>query len=298
MTTARATTDTASPLLIRLMPAVFVLLWSTGFVGAKFGLPYAPPLTFLAIRFGVVALLLLGWITVARSPWPARAQVKHIVVVGFLLHSVYLSGVFVAISWGLEAGTSALIVSVQPLLVAALAGPLLGERVTARQWLGLALGLGGVALVVWRKAGLDDAALGGAALCLVSLLAITSAVLYQKRFLGKMPLVTGNALQFCVAAVTTTAVALWLEDNRVVWDWHFLFAMGWLVVVLSLGAMALFVLLMRRGAASKVSSLFFLVPPTAALMAWPLFGETLHGLELAGMALVVCGVALVNLKRG
>jgi drug/metabolite transporter (DMT)-like permease len=269
------------------MPAVFVLLWSTGFVGAKFGLPYAPPLTFLALRFGVVALLLLAWIAVARSPWPARRQLGHIVVVGILLHAVYLGGVFVAISWGLEAGTSALIVSVQPLLVAALAGPLLGERVSGRQWLGLALGLAGVALVVWRKAGLDDRALGGAALCLVSLVAITSAVLYQKRFLQSMPLVTGNALQFIVAGAATTLAAWLLEDNRVVWDWHFLFALGWLVVVL-----------LRRGAASKVSSLFFLVPPTATLMAWPLFGESLHGLELAGMALVVCGVALVNLKRG
>lgn len=292
------TTAGQTPLLIRLMPAVFVLLWSTGFVGAKFGLPYAPPLTFLAIRFGVVALLLLAWIALVRSPWPARRQLGHIAVVGILLHAVYLGGVFVAISWGLEAGTSALIVSVQPLLVAALAGPLLGERVTRRQWLGLALGLGGVALVVWRKAGLDDGALGGAALCLVSLAAITSAVLYQKRFLQSMPLVTGNALQFIVAGVLTALAAWLLEDNRVVWDWHFLFALGWLVVVLSLGAMALFVLLMRRGAASKVSSLFFLVPPTAALMAWPLFGKSLHGLELAGMALVVCGVALVNLKRG
>jgi drug/metabolite transporter (DMT)-like permease len=282
---------------LRLMPAVFVLLWSTGFVGAKLGLPYAPPLTFLAIRFVVVALLLLAWIALAGSPWPRRAQLKHVAVAALLLHTIYLGGVFVAISWGLEAGTSALIVSVQPLLVAALAGPLLGERVTPRQWIGLALGLAGVALVVWRKAGLDEAALAGAALCLVSLIAITAGVLYQKRFLGDMPLVTGNAIQFVVAALSTLLLALLLEEWRVVWDWRFVFALGWLVVVLSLGAMALFVLLIRRGAASRVSSLFFLVPPTAALMAWPLFGETLHGLEWAGMALVVLGVALVNLRR-
>lgn len=279
------------------MPLVFVLLWSTGFVGAKYGLPYAPPLTFLAIRFALVAALLLGWVLLRGGPWPPRRQWRHLVVAGLLLQAIYLAGVYLALSWGVEAGTSALIVSVQPLLVAALAGPWLGERVTPRQWLGLALGLAGVGLVVARKAGLDAGLLGGAAACLVSLLSITAGVLYQKRYLGSMPLAGGNALQFTLSALVVGIAALALEDGPVLWTWPLLISLAWMTVVLSLGAMALLLIQIRRGAASRVSSLFFLVPPTAALMAWPMFGETLHGLEWAGMALVVLGVALVNLRR-
>lgn len=282
---------------IALAPALFVALWATGFIGAKFGLPYAPPLTFLALRHVIVALLLFGWALAAAKAWPTTwRQLGHIALVGVLLHGVYLGGVFVAISWGLEAGTSALIVSVQPLLVAALAGPLLKEQVTPRQWLGLLLGLAGVALVVWRKAGFDADALDGVWLCLLSLVSITVAVLYQKRYLGEMPFLAGNALQFAFAAAAAVAAALIFEEMSVVWNWRFVFALSWLVVVLSLGAVAIFLMLVRRGAASRVSSLFFLVPPTAALLAWPLFGEVMSPLELGGMALVMAGVALVNLR--
>ena len=282
---------------LALAPALFVLLWATGFVGAKFGLPYAPPLTFLALRHVIVALVLFLWALATAKAWPTTwRQLGHIALVGVLLHGVYLGGVFVAMSWGLEAGTSALIVSVQPLLVAALAGPLLKERVTRRQWIGLLLGLAGVALVVWRKAGFDADTLAGVWLCLASLVAITVAVLYQKRYLGDMPFLAGNALQFAFAALAALAAALLFEEIQVVWTWRFAFALGWLVVVLSLGAVALLLMLVRRGAASRVSSLFFLVPPTAALMAWPLFGEVMSPLELGGMALVMAGVALVNLR--
>jgi drug/metabolite transporter (DMT)-like permease len=280
---------------LALAPALFVLLWSTGFVGAKYGLPYAPPLTFLAIRLVIVAALLLLWALLRRERWPASwIEVGHIALVGVLLHGLYLGCVYLAFAWGLEAGTSAVIVSIQPLLVAALAGPLLKERVTRQQWLGLVLGLVGVTVVVWRKAGLSADSFHAALLCVVALFAITAALLYQKRFLTGMPLVAGNALQFTAAALFTVLAACLFEDWQVQWTWEFVFAMTWLVVVLSIGAVGLLLLLIRRGAATRVASLFFLVPPTVALMSWPILGETLGWAELAGMALVMLGVALVN----
>jgi len=280
----------------RLTPALFVLLWASGFASAKLGLLYAPPLTFLALRLVIVALLLYLAALVFARAWPQGGrQLGHVALVGLLLHGFYLGGVYLALSWGVEAGTSAMIVSTQPLLVAALAGPLLKERVTRRQWLGLALGMAGVGLVVWRKAGLDLGALEGALLCVFALCCITASLLYQKRYLQRMPFLAGNALQFVAAGAAILMAALIFEDWRIDWTWEFAAALAWLVVVLSLGAVGLLILLMRRGAASRVASLFFLVPPVAALMAWAVQGETLSPLELAGMALVAAGVALVNL---
>lgn len=280
---------------IAIAPALFVLLWSSGFVGAKYGLPYAPPLTFLAIRLVIVAALLSLWALLRREAWPTRwTEVGHIAFVGFLLHGVYLAAVYVAFSWGLEAGTSAVIVSIQPLLVAAFAGPVLKERVTKQQWLGLLLGLVGVAVVVWRKAGLSHDSFLAALLCVLAVICITAALLYQKRFLGSMPFVAGNAIQFAAAALFTVLGAFLFEDWRVEWTWEFAFAMTWLVLVLSIGAVGLLLLLIRRGAATRVASLFFLVPPTVALLSWPILAETLGLAEFAGMALVMLGVALVN----
>ncbi len=279
-----------------LVPAVFVLLWSTGFIGAKLGVPYASPLLFLAVRFAIAAVLLLGWGLLRGEVWPRGWRLHlDLAVVGTLLHTIYLGGVFVAISWGLEAGTSALIVSLQPILIASVAGALLGERVGRLQWLGLVLGLAGVILVVWRKAGLSAEGLEAALLCVVSLFAITSAVLYQKRRLGAMSRITGNGLQFLFAAASSgLAVLLFESEARIVWAWPFIIAIGWLVVVLSIGAVGLFLFMVRQGAASKVSSLFFLTPPCTAVMAWVLFGEVLGWMELLGMAIAGLGVALVN----
>ncbi len=294
----RLTTGGTAPnqWLLAAMPALFVLLWSTGFIGAKAGVPYASPLLFLAVRFAATALLLFLWVALRGEPWPKGWRTYlDLALVGTLLHTVYLGGVFVAISWGLEAGTSALIVSLQPILVAALAGAFLGEQVTRLQWLGLALGLGGVALVVWRKAGLSAEGLEAALLCILSLVAITAAVLYQKRRLGAMPPITGNALQFTFAALSSgVAVLLFEPDARIVWSLPFILALAWLVLVLSIGAVGLLLLLVRRGAASKVSSLFFLVPPCTAVLAWLIFGEVLGWMELLGMAIAALGVALVN----
>jgi drug/metabolite transporter (DMT)-like permease len=276
------------------VPALFVVLWSTGFVGAKLGLPYAAPLTFLALRFWLAAGLLVLLALATRAPWPRKAEMRHYAVAGLLVHALYLGGVFVGISLGVEAGVSAMIVSVQPLLVAAFAGLALGERVTPRQWTGLALGLLGVVLILARKLGhgLGDAL--GVLACIAALLGMTAGTLYQKRHCAGMDLRTGNVVQFAASGLATGLLALLFEDNRIVWSGEFVFALLWLVLVLSLGAISLLYVLIRRGAASRVSGLFFLVPPCTALIAWPLFGETLGPMALLGMALTVAGVAMAT----
>ena len=277
------------------IPASFVVLWSTGFIGARLGLPYAEPLTFLTLRYGLAAGLLLLVSLAMRAPWPRRlSEVAHFAVAGLLVHGVYLGGVFVAISLGVEAGVSALIVGLQPLLTAAFAGILLAERVVGRQWLGLGLGLTGVAFVISGKLGDSPASIMGTIACVVALLGITAGTLYQKRFCTEMDLRTGSVVQFVAAAIATAPFALWLEDRTVDWSGEFVFALLWLVLVLSLGAVSLLYVLIRRGAASQVASLFFLVPPCTALIAWPLFGETLGSWSLIGMALTAVGVALAT----
>jgi drug/metabolite transporter (DMT)-like permease len=279
------------------IPALFVLLWSTGFIGAKWGLPYAGPFTFLAWRFALVVLLLGAVAAVTRAPWPQnRSQLFHLSVAGLLLHGVYLGGVFAAVSMGVPAGVAALISGLQPLLVAAAAGPLFGERVRRLQWLGLLLGLIGVVLVVWEKRGDGVGSTAGLALAVAALFGITVGTLYQKRFCAGMDLRTGSVVQFAAAFVLMLPGAWLLEQGRVVWTASFVFALAWLCLVLSVGAITLLFVLIRRGAAAQVASLFFLVPPATAALAWLLFGETLHQTALVGMAAVVVGVALANRK--
>ena len=280
------------------IPALFVLLWSTGFIGARLGLPYAEPLTFLTLRYGMAAALLLLVSLAMRAPWPRRlSEIGHFAVAGLLVHGVYLGGVFVAISMGVEAGVSALIVGLQPLLTAAFAGIILGERVIGRQWLGMALGLAGVALVLAGKLGQGPGSVAGSLACVAALLGITAGTLYQKRFCTGMDLRTGSVVQFVAAALATAPFAFWLEDQTLVWSGEFVFALLWLVLMLSLGAVSLLYVLIRRGAASQVASLFFLVPPCTALHAWPLFGETLGPWALLGMIFTAVGVALATHSR-
>ncbi len=280
------------------MPAVFVFLWSTGFIGAKLGLPYAEPMTFLALRFAIVAALLLPVALIMGAPWPKSwREVGHIAVMGLLMHGLYLGAVFASIHFGVEAGVSALIVSLQPLLVAVAAGPFLGERIRVLQWLGLVLGVAGVMLVVWQKLAQGVGTPFGMALSVVGLVALAAGTLYQKRFGGAMDLRSGNVIQYLAAAAFCGLLALAFEEREIVWSGAFVFALAWLIVVLSLGAISLLYLMIRRGAASRVSSLFFLVPPVTALIAYLLFGETFGALGLAGLAVASAGVALVNLKR-
>ena len=280
------------------MPAVFVLLWSTGFIGAKLGLPYAEPMTFLTLRFAIGAALLLVVVLLFWAPWPATwREAGHIAMAGLLLHGLYLGCVFASIGLGVEAGVSALIVSIQPLVVAAAAGPLLGERVSRLQWLGLALGILGVTLVVWRKLALGLGSPLGMGLSVVALLGLAAATLYQKRYCQDVPLRSGAVIQLAIAATATGILALAFETGRIEWSGAFVFALAWLVLVLSLGAFMLLYLMIRQGTAARVSSLFYLVPPSTAVIAFLLFGERFGPLALLGMALAVVGVGLVNLRR-
>lgn len=280
-----------------LTPALFVLLWSTGFIGAKLGLPYAEPLTFLLIRFACVLVLLAGLALLLRRPWPRQpAQVAHIAVAGILLHGGYLGGVFVALHRGMPAGVVALVVGLQPLLSALLGTRLVGESVTVRQWLGLALGFGGVVLVVGEKLGLAGVSVPGLVFSVLALLSITVGTLYQKRCCAELDLWSGSVIQFAAAALVLLPFALAFESLRVSWSGPFLFALTWLILVLSLGAISLLHVLIRRGAASHVSALFYLTPPTTALLAWLVFGERLGLPALAGMVLAVAGVAMAVRK--
>lgn len=280
-------------------PALFVLLWSTGFIGAKFGLPHAEPLTFLCARY-VLVISLMGLLAVAtRAAWPRDwRQAGHIAVTGLLVHAVYLGGVFIAIHRGLPAGVTALVVGMQPLLTALGAGWLLGERVSARQWAGLAMGFGGVALVVGSKGAVDAASPAALAHLLMpalaALLGITAGTLYQKRFCPRFELASGAVIQFLPTLLLSAAVANATETMTIDWSGEFVFALLWLVLVLSLGAVTLLNLLIRSGTAVNVASLFYLTPPTTALIAWAMFGETLSGLALVGMGVAVGGVWLAR----
>ena len=280
--------------LSRLAPFLFVLLWSTGFIGAKLGLPHAAPLTFLLVRYIAVIALMVLIALAMRAPWPREPrQWLHIGVAGFLVHGLYLSGVFIAIGAGLPAGVTSLIVGLQPLLTAVGAGALLGEAVLPRQWLGLALGLGGVTLVVAQKisAGFGLAALVPA---VVALLGITAGTLYQKRFCPNFDWRSGSVVQFLPTALVTGLLVLGVEGWRVDWTGEFVFALSWLVLVLSVGAISLLNHLIRSGSAVNVASLFYLVPPTTAVIAWAIFDEVLAGSALAGMGLAIFGVYLAR----
>ena len=278
----------------RFYPLLFVFLWSTGFIGAKYGLPFADPLSFLLARYGLVIVLMTALALLTRAPWPKEpAQWLHIGVSGVLVHAVYLGGVFIAIKHGLPAGITALVVGMQPLLTAFGAGWLLGEKVSGRQWAGLALGFVGVGLVVSGKLG-ETAALGPMLLpALVALFGITVGTLYQKRFCARFDLRTGSVIQFVPTALLTALTIILFGEFNIEWDGQFLFALGWLVLVLSIGAIGLLNLLIRSGSAVNVASLFYLTPPTTALIAWALFGETLSLTALAGMLLAIGGVYLV-----
>lgn len=278
-----------------LVPAVFVLLWSTGFIGAKLGTPHAEPLTFLALRFAVVGVVLGGICVLARAPWPRSArEYGHLAVAGLLVQAGYLGGVFTAIHLGLSAGAAALIVGLQPLVTACLAGPVLGERIGRLQWLGFALGLAGVVLVLGPDANATGATPASLGFACVALLSITAGTVYQKRFAAGMDLRTGSLVQFAAAALLLVPIAFATETMQVDWTAEFVFALGWLAVVLSLGAITLLNVLIRRGAASKVASLFYLTPGTTALIAWAVFGETLAASGIAGLVVAAVGVALVN----
>jgi drug/metabolite transporter (DMT)-like permease len=276
----------------RVLPWLFVLLWSTGFIGARLGLPHAEPLSFLLIRYLAVIVFMTAVSIASGAPWPTSASAWfHIGVAGLCVHGVYLGGVFTAISKGLPAGVASLVVGVQPLLTALGAGWLLGETVIWRQWMGLFLGFLGVGFVVFDKLG---SSFGVDALvpAIIALLGITAGTLYQKRFCPSFDWRTGSVAQFLPTALATGVCVALTEHFQVSWTGEFFFALSWLVLVLSVGAISLLNWLIRQGDAVNVASLFYLVPPSTALIAWLLFGESFSGIAIFGMALAIWGVYL------
>jgi drug/metabolite transporter (DMT)-like permease len=282
------------------IPIFFVLLWSSGFIVAKFGLPYAPPLTFLILRCASVLLVLVPCVMIWKAPWPDRAAIGHIAVAGLLLQAGYLSGVWCAIKLGMPAGLSALIVGMQPILTAA-AAPLIGEKVRPRQWLGFLFGFAGVGLVVAAKISLIGLSPAAIVLCLLALMSITVGTMYQKRFCPRFDLRTGTAIQFAATILALLPVAIWTEGfdwqlSTVAWTPRFIGALLWSVFALSIGAIFLLFKLLRRSEATQVTSLLYLTPPTTAIMAWLMFGEAFNLLGMLGMVIAVLGVVFVVKK--
>jgi drug/metabolite transporter (DMT)-like permease len=279
--------------LIRAMPIVFVLIWSTGFIVARYAMPHAPPLTFLAMRYFLSIACFLFWIVLARVNWPVgRAQWAHLALTGVLMHAFYLGGVWMAVKAGMGSGLSALIVGLQPVLTALWLSAT-GGRVTRLQWLGLILGFIGLALVVSRKFGQGgEANAFNMALVIGALLSITLGTLYQKRWVKPCDVRTANAVQLGAAFIVTLPLAL-METELMRWNAELTAALAWSVLAMTLGGSSLLYMLIQRGAAASVTSLMYLVPPVTAGMAWLLFGEPISALTLAGTAIVVLGVVLV-----
>jgi len=288
---------TAHSFRTALAPPLFVVLWSSGFIGAKLGVAYVEPFTFLSLRFAFVLALMLPLALVFRAKWPATPrEAAHIGIAGALIQGGYLGGCFSAVFHGMPAGVTALIVGLQPIVTAFAAAPFLKERVTAIQWLGLALGFGGVVLVMWQKIsleGLTPASIGWAVLALLS---ITAGTVYQKRYCPSFDLRTGSVIQFAVALGLLLPLAYVTETMQVDWTGRFVFALAWLVLVLSIGAISLLFYLIEHGEATRLASLFYLTPISTAAMAYFIFGETLRILALAGMVIGIIGVALVLRK--
>jgi drug/metabolite transporter (DMT)-like permease len=283
-------------LAIALAPMLFVLLWSTGFIGARYGLPYIEPMTFLAVRMVFVVAIMVAIALIAQARWPAGAEVGHSLVAGALVHGLYLGGVFTAISQGVPAGISALIPGLQPILTSTIANRFMGETVTRVQWLGLALGLLGVMLVLHDRSIVLAGTPLGWVMSFVSLIGITLGTLYQKRFCGGIDWRTGNLVQYAGALVLFGLAAFAFETRAIEWTGELVFALAWLVIVLSIAAVGLMYWLIRRSAATGFASLFYLVPAVTALFAYVLFGEKLDAISVAGM--VVCAVGVVLANRG
>lgn len=282
----------------RIAPGAFVIIWSTGFIGPRYAFPYAAPLTLLGVRMSLAAAVFAVLMIALRAPRiRQRRQYPQAALIGVLLHAVYLGGVFIAIYIGMPVSVTALIVCLQPLLVAVLAGPVLGERVRARQWAGFALGFAGAAMVL--SPGLASGSISAPAVVavFVSLAGTTAATLLQKRWGDDIPPLAGTTVQYIAAAAVLMVVAALTEPLAIDWTPTFVAVLSYMVIVLSVGAILLMFWLIRRGTASGFASLYFLVPPVTLLEAWILFGETLPALALVGFATATIGVALVRAPR-
>ena len=274
------------------MPIVFVLIWSTGFIVARYAMPHSPPLKFLVVRYALSVLCFMAWALLARAQWPVgRRQWLHLGVTGVLMHAGYLGGVWAAVKLGMGAGLVALLVGLQPVLTAIWVSQR-GGKVSGRQWGGLALGFAGLSLVVWDKLGTGEVHAATLALAVLALLCITTGTLYQKHFVAPCDVRTANLVQLFAAFAVTLPFAL-MEPEAMRWNAELAGAMAWSVLALSLGGSSLLYLLIQRGAATAVTSLLYLVPPTTAVMAWLIFGEPITAAIIAGTALTAFGVSLV-----
>lgn len=278
---------------LRAMPTVFVLIWSTGFIVARYGMPYAPPLKFLAVRYALSLLCFGLWVAAARVAWPARrVQWLHLAVVGMLIQAGYLGGVWAAVKAGMGSGLVALLVGVQPVLTAVWLS-MHGGAISRRQWAGLALGFAGLVLVVARKLGqggeVSTLTMG---LAVFALLSITAGTLYQKRFVAPCDVRTASVVQLAAALAVTLPFARF-ETDAIVWNAAVVGSMAWSVLALSVGGGSLLYMLIQRGTATAVTSLLYLVPPCTAVMAWLLFNEPITTVTLLGIGLTAIGVSLV-----
>ena len=289
--TAAATARSAG--WLRAMPAVFVLIWSTGFIVARYGMPYAPPLKFLAVRYALSLACFGVWVALARVAWPKqRAQWGHLAVTGILMQAGYLGGVWAAVREGMGAGLVALLVGIQPVLTAVWLS-FHGGRISQRQWGGLGLGFAGLVLVVLRKLGQGgEVSVLTMGLTLMALVSITAGTLYQKRFVAPCDVRSASAVQMAAALLVTLPFAA-LEAQAIEWNTHSIGAMAWSVLALSLGGSSLLYMLIQRGTATAVTSLLYLVPPCTALMAWLLFAEPITWTTVLGIGLTAIGVSLV-----
>lgn len=290
-------------MLLRLAPVLFVVLWSTGFIASKIGGEHAEPFTLLAIRFALAAVLLSPSMLWGARPAPRPAL--DAVVTGALIHTAYIGGVLWALRLGMPAGVVAIVVCLQPLLTSLVAMPLLGERMGGRHWLGILLGLAGAGLVLAPKLALGTGALAGGALspmsiaaALAALCGITLGTIYQKARGQTGDLAKLAFYQYVGATAVAMGLAVTTETMTVDWTAEFILALVWLVVVLSIGAIGLLLMLIRASAVSRVTSLFYLVPATTAVMAWALFGEWLSMVQIAGMVLVMVAVAMIGVSKG
>ena len=290
--------NVSSKILVGGVPTIFVLIWSTGFIGAKLGLPYAEPFTFLAIRMVIAALLTFIMAIVFRVPWPTSLSTwGWTAFVGLLLQGIYLGGIFYSISRGMPAAICALIVGMQPILTAIFVGPLLGESVSKRQWYGLITGIFGIGIVLAPGANITENIDGiGITMSILSLFGITLGTIVQKRFIPLSDFRSGGTIQFFVASIFFITIACIFETRDIQWSSEFIFALSWLVLALSLGAISIMFVLIRIGAAASFASLFYLVPPVTALIAWWFFDEQLTAHTLLGIGLTGLGVWLVMKK--
>ena len=291
-----AKTGKHAPTWLAAAPAMFVGLWATGFIGSRLSAPYAEPLSFLTIRFAIVAAILLAASLLLRASWPDRGTAAWSLATGGLMQGGYLGGVFWAIAHGMPAGVAALITALQPMISSFMARAMLGEQLSTRHWIGVGLGTIGVAMVVWPKLTLDAAGINPATLFAVMLgtFSISLGTIIQKSHSGATDMRTGNFYQFTGGAFVVGTGALMMENFSITWNGDVILAMAWLVLALSVGAISLLYLMIRHGEVARITGLFFLVPAVTTIIAWVWFGETLSLLQLAGMAVCSTGVLLVT----